>query len=521
MAVSVTNYTGNAGLGSGSNPQIPVGGGGDLDTLTRIGDQIMYQNMAQNKYLYDQKVRERDELLSQISSGQIKVGDLLEDDTSYVKEGLDGLDKAWEEMIKKGKNDLGAQSTYKKALREAQDRVTQAQGRKLFYDKESTEASKETLPRKQAARKQNLDSVVKGGFWKDLTPYQQTQDLDIQGSILNTAKRIETPFTDPKTLTKGTRSMFDYGKTKDANQDNFLNDVNKRYDQEQLIKSIQSLPPTDFAESITAMNNRIKEYNALKGLQPGTEGYVPAIEVEINPQTGQGVIKETLPDFAAKYTLSREKPFSGGTSEFDKERAAFQLGQERNRIAASNAGANQLRARAYSNLQKKKLSQLDDDEKRVKGFWDGVVDRFGEVKTTQGEKDFILKGNLPEGYTFMAGVDAKGQPIQLKPKVTKRKNGTKFEYYETKYNNGANGEAIDKNFLKSKYDTFKSSGGKGTYDAYVRQLIKEGIVDLEIVGENGTADFDTALQSARALSNKVGSGKEEPVYSETELTIEE
>lgn len=516
-ASELISNKGNANLGL-SDVKIPVGTNTDLENLTRIGDQIMYQNMAQNKYLFDQKLKERDQLLSNISSGDIKVGDLLEDDTAIVKEGLDDLDKAWEEMIKKGKNDLGAQSTYKKALREAQDRVTQAQGRKVFYDAESVAAAKETLPRKQSARKENLDKVVKGGFWKDLTPYQQMQDLDIQGSILSTAKRVETPFTDPKSLTKGTRSMFDYEKTQLANKDNFLNDVNKRYDQEQLMKSIQSLPPQDFVETVTSMNNRIKEYNNLKGLKPGQEGYVAEIVYEVDPKTATAQIKESLPDFAAKYTLSREKPFSGGTEEFDKDRANFQLGQERNRIAAANAESNRLRAKSYANLQNKKLSQLNDDEKRVKGFWDGVVGGIRE-RTLNGLQDIIPVGEIPQGFTYMAGVDQKGQPIKLKPKTFKRPDGSTISFFETRFNNGQSGEQINKSFLTEKYKEYRNGGGKGNYDRYVQELVKNGVVDMELVGENGTANFDSALQSARAVSNKSGSGKEEPIYSETEQTI--
>lgn len=516
MADFLPFYQGDENLGL-TDTGIPVMTNKDLDLINQTSRDIYVNNIARNQQLFNQKLKDRDQLLAAIDSGDIKVGDLLEQDEPLVKEGLEKLDEAFANRIKKGINDIDALREYNKAKRDAQDRVTQAQGRKVFYDTESVAASKETLPRKQEARKKNLDGVIKGGFWKDITPYQQTQDLDIAGSILSTAANVEEQFTDPKTFTKGKRTVFDFDKTKLANQDNFLNDVNKRHDQQQLLQSVQELEPPQFVETVKAMNARIQEYNDLKGLKPGQPGFVDPLKVQI--VNSRPVIGESLPDFAAKYTLAHQKPFSATETAFDKDRANFELGKERNRIAASNAAANQMRAKAYTDLQRKKLSNMTDDEKRVKGFWDGVIERVGEFK---GVEDVIWRGNLPEGYTFMAGVDAKGQPIKLKPKVRKDSAGRDAEFYDTRLNNAATGEQVGKDFIKEKYDLFKKAGGAGDYNSYLRQLIKQGVLDLELMGQNGTADFNTALQSARSVSNKVGSGKEEPVFSETEeVTIED
>ncbi len=520
MAVSVTNYQGDAGLGFGGNPQIPVGAENDLGVINRTGELLLMNNLQQNKTLYEQKLKERDQLLSALDSGDIKVGDLLEQDTPFVKEGLDALDQAWEERMRKGVNDIDAQRNYTKALRDVQDRVTQAQARKLFFDTENAALSKETLPRKQTARKGNLDKVLGSGFFSDLTPFQQAQDLDIQGSILSTAQNITEQFTDPKDpLIKGKRTVFDYDKTLAANQDNFLNDANKAYDQEQLMNSITSLPPKDFVENMTAMNNRIMEYNATRGLKPGDNGYVSEIEFTVNPQTGKAMIKERLPDFAAKYTLTRQKPFGSVQTEFDKDRASFMLGQERNRISAANAAANQMRAKAYVDIQRKKLADLTNDEKKVKNIWGGLVKNVKETPRVDGLKtDIVMIGDIPAGYKNIAGLNPDGKPIELRPKKGGRDG--KLLYYQTKYK-GLDGSDINKDFLVDKYNSYKGAGGSGDYNSYVRRLINEGVIDMELVGENGTANFETAFQMARALSNKLGSGKEEPVFSESETIIED
>lgn len=511
-ATELISNSGNANLGL-TNTAIPVTTAKDLDLINQTARDVYINGLNRNQQLFQQKIKERDQLLSAIDSGDIRVGDLLEEDTPFVKEGLEKLDQAFENRIKKGINDLDAAREYKKALRDAQDRVTQAQGRKVFYDSESGAIGKETLPRKQDARKKNLDGVIKGGFWKDITPYQQTQDLDIEGSILSTAANVTSEFTDPKTFTKGKRTEFDYDKTLQANVNNFLNDANKRYDQSQLVREIQELDPNTFGKTMESMNNRIKEYNDRKGLLPNSAGYVEPIRFDI--VQGRGIIAEKMPDFAAKYTLANQKPFGAVETAFDKDRANYALGQERNRIAAANAGANQMKARAYVALQNKKLSQMTEEEKQVNKIWSGWVDK---INTTSlpilGEVDFVKAGDLPLGYRYVNGLDKDGKPIILKPKTIGDQ-----EYYQTKYK-GSDGKDLERDFLKGKYDLYKTSGGKGKYKDYVKDLIRNGVVSMEVVGENGTADFETAFQTVRSLSNRASTKDEEPVFGTIESETE-
>lgn len=314
--MTVTNYTGNAGLGSGSNPQIPVIANEDFDSVNRTGQQLMQQNMMQNKALFDQKIKDRDTLLAEIDSGNIRVGDILEPDTAYVKEGLDGLDKAWEERMKKGVNDIDAQRKYKKALRDAQDRVTQAQGRKVFYDQESQALSKETLPRKQQARKQNLDSVVGGGFWKDIMPYQQTLDNDFD-VIKAYPKLQKTTVTDPKRpLYKGERSFVDYDQVKAESGKDFLENIENREYQIGLLKGYQDMPAQKANEELKAIQNRLNEYNSKRGLAPGQQGFAAPIKIATNPDgtpvltpDGKMIIDESVPDFAAKWALAAQPQY--------------------------------------------------------------------------------------------------------------------------------------------------------------------------------------------------------------------
>lgn len=514
-ASELISNSGNANLGL-TNTAIPVTTAKDLDLINQTARDVYINGLNRNQQLFQQKLKERDQLLSAIDSGDLKVGDLLEEDTPFVKEGLEKLDQAFENRIKKGMNDLDAAREYKKALRDAQDRVTQAQGRKVFYDSESGAIGQETLPRKQDARKKNLDGVIKGGFWKDITPYQQTQDLDIQGSILSTAANVTSEFTDPKTFTKGKRTEFDYDKTLQANVNNFLNDANKRYDQSQLVREIQELDPQTFGKTMESMNNRIAEYNKLKGLAPNAAGYVEPIKFDI--VQGRGIVAEKMPDFAAKYTLANQKPFGAIETAFDKDRANFALGQERNRIAGINAGANSMRARAYSALQNKKLSQMTEDEKQGNKIWSGIIDRIKTHPNTDGN-DVVWYGDLPKGYSYIAGLNQDGKPIELKPKT----KGT-VKYYETRYKS-ADGQDIEKDFLKTQYNDYKTlakqKGYKSDeYKEWIKGLIRDGAINLELAGENGTADFETAFQTVRSLSNKLSTKGEEPVFGTESVETE-
>ncbi len=412
---NLLRYTGDKNLGLGSNADVPAIPDKNLDVLNNTLDRLQVQNAARNQQLFQQKIRDRDALIGAIDSGKIKVGDLLEQDMPTVTEGLQKLDDAYFDRIKKGVNDLEAARAYKKALRDAQDRVTQAEARKVHYDTLNGEIAKEKLPRKQEAMKKHLDQTINSGFFKDLTPFQQAQDLDIAGSILSTAATATEQFTDPKNpLMKGKRTLFDYDKTYLANKDNFLNDVNKQHDQEQLIKAVQSQSPREFKETIDAINARIGEYNTLKNLSKGQPGYVTEVDFAIDPASGRPMINEPLPDFAAKYTLAHQTPFSSVETKFDKDQATYlqdqkelasidayrkgQLANDRNRLgfdwAKFNYGTEEDKFGASTVINEAKDIIGKGVETKVEGPGGGVVLRIGDPTLLKQFGNIDKEGNV-------------------------------------------------------------------------------------------------------------------------------
>lgn len=513
MADTLLNYRGDAGLGLGANASIPVTTPKELDVINQTARDIYLTGVQRNQQLFQQKIKDRDELLKAIDSGDIKVGQLLEKDTPIVKEGLDNLDKAWAQRMKRGVNDIDAQLAYNKAKRDAQDRVTQAQARKVFFDQEQGALSKETLGRKQDARKKNLNDVIDGGFWKNLTPYQQTQDFDFD-PINAYAKPVTTEFTDPKNpLIKGKKTIYDYNQVQGQAQKDFLENNDRREDQIGLLGSFQQLPPEKLAPAVDAIQKRLQEYNKQRGFIEGQPGYVE-LNVAKGPN-GEVMINENVPDFAAKWALANQPNYVSQTSEFDSKLGAYKLGEDRNRIAQQNANSNSTRARTYAQLQQKKLSQLTNNEKLGLGIWGKVISKVKSTKTGGGEDlDVVFSGDLPSGYKNINGLDPKGLPIPLKP----FKNARGQEYFTNKYY-GDNGSEID---LKAQYNQYKASGGKGSYDELRSKLLKSGKINLEIKGANGSADINSALEAGRAYNNKIGAGSEPGVYQqETSLDDEE
>lgn len=531
-ASELISNQGNANLGL-SSVSIPVTTNKDLDLINQTSRDIYLNNTARNQQIFQQRIKDRDQLLSAIDSGDIQAKDLLEQDMPVVKEGLEKLDQAYENRIKKGINDLDAAREYKKALRDAQDRVTQAQGRKLFYDAEGGEIGKETLPRKQSARKKNLDSVINGGFWKDIQPYQQTQDLDINGSILSTAANITEQFNDPNNpLIKGKRTMFDFGKTLDTNTDNFLNDANKRYDQQQLMEAIQALDPKAFTDNIKAMNSRIAEYNKLKGLVPGKQGFVEEVKFEINPQTGQPMIQERAPDFAAKYTLSRQKPFGSAETVFDDKMGAFLINKQKadtdafyKRAMANAAGT---KARAYSENVKQQMA-LRKGQQEQDSFLDELwtrnfTNQKSLIESRKEGKGFYLKNIKAEEslpiYTIENG--APKQLIAIGSEPVYDKDEKKILYYkgghfEPQYN--MNGKLIPAQDINNIYENMKKQqGGKwsGSFDDFLKTAINNGKLRVTLKGANGTSDEELSRAAQRLISNKGTKKGQTGVFDETD-----
>src|SRR4029077_18705911 len=127
MAEFLPFYTGDAGLGLGSNADIPVSPAGPLETTNQTIRDVALRDSQKNMLIYQQRVKDRDKLYELLDSGEVKLGDTLERDMPVVNSALDKQSEAFNDWMKKGLQDRDGAMAYKKATREAQQAVTQAQ----------------------------------------------------------------------------------------------------------------------------------------------------------------------------------------------------------------------------------------------------------------------------------------------------------------------------------------------------------------------------------------------------------
>lgn len=425
----ILQYQGNPNLALGSDVGIPVTTNKDLDLINQTSRDIYLNNISRNQMMFQRKLADRDKLLQALDEGTIKVGDLLEGDDPWVREGLDKMDTAFDQWTKKGINNIEAAREYKKAKREAQERVTQAQARKKFYDEENAALSSEKLPRRQQARRENLNKVINSNKWADLTPYQQTLDLDFD-PIKGYVKPVTTEIADPnRPLYKGKRTYVDLEQTKGEATKDFLENNEVRENQIGLFNEYQNLPIERALQDYGAIQRRLVEYNKQRGFKPGDKGYAElkiAMNSDGSPivKDGRLVLNESVPDFAAKWALAQQPNYQ--TDAFDVDKGALDIAELRERerhnkamegidrsklnlqykefdFKANQAGApNQLAqsAKVYAETLLAKLNSM----KNI----DGIIPRDRLNELTSDELKYLGKAITSENKFTL-------KPVELNP----------------------------------------------------------------------------------------------------------
>lgn len=513
-AVELISNKGDRSLGFGANADIPMSYGEDLDVINKTASQLQLMRAAFNKQMFDQKVADRDNMIKAIDEGQIKVGNVLQKDDPVVNKALESVTDAYANMMKGGGlNNIELVRKYKDAVQQAKSTVTQAQTRFADVTGARTALAKETNPLKRDRQQKALSGYEASDFWADYVPPQDFQDLNMD-EIIKLAAPTTTEYTDPKDRLKKikeTRYSFD-NVLKKANE-NYLEDV-PRENQRVLLEQLQSLDPKTAVRALDAYNKQLERYSKETGDKP------VKIEYEVGSD-GRVLIAETLPDLAAKVALASQPQYLSRSSDLDKselERAKLGVDQYRAQSGRISANASMMRAQKYGQLMNKKLADMDEQEKRIKNFWSGITSKVKQAKVRKvagGEQimgDFVFAGDLPKGYRKVGGLDENGKPIELTPKKTP----SGVEYYETKFY-GPDGGEID---LLSQFNDYKSRGGKGSYSDLRSKLLDSGKISMELIGEDGVGDFETAYQTARALSNKLTNKGEEPVFGQENVPEE-
>ena len=409
--VDIIGYSGNAGLGLGSNPNIPVSASPDsLDILNQTARDLAQWSNERDAILFDQKIKDRNILINMVANDKISTGGILPE---YLPE----IEKAKNIAIEKFKNwkgnlnDIKGAMEYKQAFNKALDLSKIAQVNTTGIQEIRKLKSQEPIKYRQADYDKFEKNQLAKGLNDIVSPYQKSMYLDVDGLVtdlnqsvydmpgavsqptdvtqkstvtdkggkVSTTKTTTTKLGNekkPVNVSRGTSgeiSITSKQPDKIVNYDNILGRAGMRFfergkeaeQQELLIKGIQEAPVSESRKFIESVNDRIRIYNEqtkgkstpVKELKEGQDFYEYT-----NPQTGekQLLISTRTPEFAAKVSLAKHSGnyFEEGAEVFNKEAADFWLKNQKLKLDAAKLGLDREKARAYMDYTAQKVKQL-------------------------------------------------------------------------------------------------------------------------------------------------------------------
>lgn len=348
---SISNYTGDANLGIGTNPNIPaINPNANLNVINETGKNIMLLNHENNVNLYRQKIKDRDSLYELLDAGKVAVGDILPEDRPMIEKQQKKMFDAFSDMVKNGGlNNKEAALEYKKQVEVLHDMANHAQGRYVGIKALESEKATQTLKAKQQDYENHIDAQKKKDFWQMIDPYQKSLDYNPDfykvyqngalvggatgtGTVPVTTDRTTVSITGGKSKTTQTKTTtskaaaaqkgvvpmqgtivkgpdgltyevsqqyYDYDKIKQNASDGYLDQKGEQAEQQNKHREIIESSPEYIAKPyLDHIIQRIKDYNKDRGLVTGSPGYIPF----------DGVQDLTKPDNAVTTPLAVKLP---------------------------------------------------------------------------------------------------------------------------------------------------------------------------------------------------------------------
>ena len=529
---ALTNYTGNAGLGIGSNPQIPVTS--PNDNLKIIGDtarDIMLLDSERNMRLFNQKIQDRNQLTKLILDNQVSTKDISSEYLPKFLEIKKDVEKAYNEWGG-NPNDIKGFRKYQDAVSHLQDYSAVSQTNTAQIQKLKQQRATETLPWKQKALDKWIDgqqSKTKKDPWSLVDPYQNLFGFSVD-PILKLYRTGTGVSYSPDGMFKYEDTYGDYLGTLKNAQNEYLNNGEPSEDMRQFLTQVEAYDPLQKKKFVEAINGQLQKYNQERGLQPGQDGYAEDLQLVAGPDN-QMHIKADPATFAAKYSLANQEKYVTKTPVFNKDLATYNLNKEKIALQGKKLGIDAAKAGAYvRNLDAKTEKFLRENkdqstqiEHQYQDFIDnikprGIAETDRKTKQQTGTLDAVFLDQLPESYQYINGPIVGMKTTTTKDGKTTQTPTGKVEvgrlepfktkdgrpYYIPRYVNPQTGEKItlDSDTLKSGYRESKKSGFPGTYDEYVRTLLKKGGIEMVLQGQNGTANYTSMYQSAKTLNNE-------------------
>lgn len=532
---SVTNYTGNAGLGAGANPDIPVvAPNANLDVINQAVTGMRNQDYERNLKLYDQKIKDRDTLREMLAKGITASGEIDEQDRGIYDEAEKKAIDAFHAI--KDLNDQGAIEKFYKESTRLSDIVTHAQERNMSLKQLQAERAKETLPYKQKEIDDFIAMQRGKGFDSRIDPFQRQFSFSTD-PIMKLYSTASKSYDSEDGLYHYDDVVGDYATTLKNTQSRYLENGEVAEDMRQLFDKFQRTSPQQQKAALDAMDAQIDRYNSETG-----NNVAHVLREEIKDANGRVVgvaLQEQIPDFAAKFALSNQNQFSTqaktfndkvGTYKVNMQKAATdawykqqKLGIDRQKAGAYSANvASQIRAREKGDEQDKFIVDIwnknltsqplittvpTKDGKGVGGK--GVM--FAPIKASRSLPIMNLDGKplKPIGAVpVWSKYDEKGQPAK-DAKVLYYEKG---EYKPRYFFQGKEMTVGDAQMLYNVYRGRYKQKNKTNYDKSFEDFVKEGIQnqDFKVVltGADGSVDEDVSKAALLMLSNqKTGKGE--------------
>lgn len=561
MAV-LTEYTGNAGLGVGSSgASAPLGPNDNLKVINDTSRDIMLLDAERNTKIFQQKVKDRDDLTDLILKNQVKAGEI---DPKYHHEydsAQADVEKAYDAWGGNF-NDKDGYRKYQEKVTHLQDVATHAQTNTIELKKLIQQRSQETLPWKQKELDDHIAKQQSKDFWGHVDPYQQMFSFSID-PINKLYKTTTTSVTSPDKLWKMDITHSDYAGTLKAAQGEYLNHGEASEDMRQFLDKVDNYDPVQKQAFVESINSQLQKHNGQLGLQPGDPGYADPIQTVMGPDNKMHV-KASPVDFAAKYALAQQDKFlAQGQPQFQKDYGAYQAKLADTAIKKAKLGVDWYNAatrRGMLSLKQKAADRMTPDEKEFSQTYDKIGDAIvlpqpsatGKVLLTgkSGEEAFALPtSSIPEGSTYINGLGPNGQPLQLLPKgvdfskdakvkdpgIVRDKSGNVIAYkggnghYDTNFFVPAGatirGKKVSKDIHLTPKEMYKlytngvNRGYAGSFQEFVKGMLSDNEIDYQIEGSNGKADRVSSYVSQRALSNKDTKKGQQTPYDSDELDL--
>lgn len=352
-----------------------------------------------------------------------------------------------------------------------------------------------------------------------------------KGGTVSTRTKTQTRTSVPS-FTHVTEQFYDYDIISKKAQRNFLEPESKEsYYQDQLLGRYQQYLDSGLnPNAINEINERIALYNEQRGLSEGEKGYAPPVKVARDNQTGQLIIADSQPDFAAKWALANIKGnYFNRDVQFDYDNyvKSQELAIKRGHLGVEQ-GKLALSRKKYADEQKR--NEFDEN-------WDAIGNIGNNPVSSSSKGGFlgnVIKGlgagdvfrinvkDIPGEYRFVGGISDKGA-IQLLPKKRTLANGEVEEFYDKKFfvpkGTILDGKRVERDTeltISDLRESHKKFGGGINFEDYTGDLFRSRKIDFILEGANGTGTRRSSYDAQQYLRNKNYKNYQTPLYDYSE-----